>query len=143
VASLTDREHAELLMLLKNAVQDIDRTKRQQWTQFYAILLGQAAVGGFSHLPRIPGGGSNRIDGIWWALIGLLLLGVLVIIMHQLQLWRLRDLVEGYARQLEQNTQTLREMKQARSLHRAITPALMTAVLLGVFFFIVLVVLPD
>ncbi|MGE5712037.1 MAG: hypothetical protein ACM34B_17830 [Nitrospira sp.] len=128
-------------MLLSNAMEDIDRAKRQQWTQFYAILLAQAAVGGFSRLPPIPTD-STRVDGIWWGLIGLLLLGVMVIAMHQLQLWRLRDLVEKYSKDLEQHTQTLRAMKQARSLHRVITPILMGLVLLGVFFFIAMVVLP-
>jgi hypothetical protein len=138
---LSDKEHAELLMLLNNAVEDIDRAKRQQWTQFYAILIAQAAVGGFSRLSPMHADHA-RVDGIWGGLIGLLLLGIAVIIMHQLQLWRLRDLVEEYCKQVEQNTRTLRGQKQARSLHRAITPILMVAVLLGVFFFIALVVLP-
>jgi hypothetical protein len=128
-------------MLLGNAVDDIDRAKRQQWTQFYAILLAQAAVGGFSRLAPIAAD-SARVDGVWSGLIGLLLLGVVVISMHQLQLWRLRGLVEAYSEQLEQNTKTLRDKKEARSLHRVITPALMALVLLGVFFFIALVVLP-
>jgi hypothetical protein len=141
VAGLSDREHAELLMLLGNAVDDIDRAKRQQWTQFYAILLAQAAVGGFSRLASIAAD-SARVDGVWSGLIGLLLLGVVVISMHQLQLWRLRGLVEAYSEQLEQNTKNLRNKKKARSLHRIITPVLMALVLLGVFFFIALVVLP-
>ena len=96
---------------------------------------------GFHTFKGIPTD-SPRFDGIWSGLIGLLLLGVVVISMHQLQLWRLRGLVEAYSEQLEQNTKNLRDRKEARSLHRIITPALMALVLLGVFFFIALVALP-
>ena len=41
-------------MLYKNTVEDIDRTKKEQWTQFYGVLVAQAAVAGFSSLNFVP-----------------------------------------------------------------------------------------
>jgi len=40
---LSDREHTELLMLYKNAAEDIDRAKREQWSHFYGVLLARGA----------------------------------------------------------------------------------------------------
>ena len=40
----TDESHAEILLLLKNAVEDIERTKQRQWRDFYNVVIGQAAI---------------------------------------------------------------------------------------------------
>lgn len=54
MADLSDREHTELMMLWKNAAEDIERAKREQWSHFYAVLLGQAGVAGFSQFEFSP-----------------------------------------------------------------------------------------
>lgn len=72
-----------------------------------------------------------------------MLLGLLVVGMNQLQLYRLRGLIEEYSKDLEEKSKELRSKKEARSLHRAITPVLMALTLMGVFCFLVKVILPG
>lgn len=139
MAKLADREHAELLMLYRNAVDDIDRTKRDQWSQFYAILLAQGAIGGFS---RTLGTTSHKAS--WLAITLLMLLGVASIVIHQLRLWRLRRLIdERYAKLLEDSIKQLFDTKEAEPLHRVLAPMIMFAILLGTFYFVTMVVLPG
>jgi hypothetical protein len=41
-----DKFHAELLALLKNAYDDIERAKQQEWRDFYYVLFAIGAVTG-------------------------------------------------------------------------------------------------
>jgi hypothetical protein len=97
-------------MLYRNEVNDIDRAKREQWSQFYAFKLVQAGVAGFSQRYH-----PESAQLVWIALVILMLLGLLVIGMHQLRLWRLRRLIEGYSEHLEGHSRELLKKKDAAS----------------------------
>ncbi len=132
-------------MLYKIAVADINRAKREQWAQFYAILLAQAGVVGFSTVKfTSPAHFEQAVIG-WTVLTGLLLLllGLTVIVMHQVRLWRLRGLVKRYSDPLEKHSRTLFATKEAQPLHRVAVPILMAFVMLLAFFLLTLVVSPK
>ena len=142
MAHLSDREHAELLMLYKIAVADIDRAKREQWAQFYAILLAQAGVVGFSTVKfTSPAHIEQAVIG-WTVVIGLLLflLGLNLIVMHQVRLRRLRALVDRYSKSLEQHSRTLLDAPEAQPPFRTAVPILMAFVMLLVFCILTIVV---
>jgi uncharacterized protein YjbI with pentapeptide repeats len=133
--NLSDREHAEFLMLYRNALEDIDRAKREQWTQFYAILLAQVGVVGLSRISFLPPFHLDQVTFVRAVLAILMVLGLAVIFTHQLQLRRFRNLIEEYSIELGEKSKTLRAKKPARPLHRGLTPLLMVLVLLLVFIF--------
>ena len=135
MGDLSDRAHAELLMLCKNAVDDIDRTKREQWSQFYAIILAQAGATAFSRGGFVRPDHFESAQFVWIVLVVLMLLGLLVIGMHQLRLWRLRRLLERYSERLEEHSKDLLKKMEAKSLHRFLAPFLMVLLDLGAFFF--------
>ncbi len=136
MAQLSDRAHKELLMLYNNAVDDIDRTKREQGSHFYAVLLAQVGVAGFSRIRFPPPWGLQEREFIWITLAGLMLLGILLMFMHQLRLFRVRSLVERYSEKLEPNSGTFLMTKEAHPLHRFAIPFLMFMVMLLVFSFL-------
>lgn len=143
MAVLSDREHTELLLLWKNAAEDIERSKREQWSHFYAVLLGQAGVAGFSQVEFSPPGNLQPGEVIFSALALLLGIGVLVLVLHQVRLWRLRRLIKIlYEKGLEPHSQNLLTTKEADSVNRIVVPLLMFLVLMIVFVFFVIVSTP-
>jgi hypothetical protein len=105
VAELSDREHQELLMLYNHRGLDIDRTKHDQWTQISAIFLAQAAIVGFYRFSFSPTGLFNKTELISLALDSLMVLGIVLVILHQARLWRLRNFVLRCDKQLTPNSQ--------------------------------------
>jgi len=144
MADLSDREHTELMMLWKNAAEDIERAKREQWSHFYAVLIGQAGVAGFSQFEFSPPWRLQPGEVIFSALAILLGIGVLVLVLHQVRLWRLRRLIKIlYEKGLEPHSQSLLTTKEADSVHRIVIPLLMFLVLAIVFIFLVIVSMPE
>jgi hypothetical protein len=144
MADLSDREHAELLILWKNAAQEIEYAKREQWSHFYAVLLGQAGVAGFSQLEFSPPWHLQPGEVIFSALAILLGIGVLLLVLHQVRLYRLRRLIKIlYEKSLEQHSQSLLGTKEADSVHRIIVPLLMFLVLVIVFIFFAIVSMAE
>jgi hypothetical protein len=144
MADLSDREHTELMMLWKNAAKDIEYAKREQWSHFYAVLLGQVGVAGFSQFEFSPPWHLQPNRVIFSALAILLGIGILVLVLHQVRLLRLRRLIKIlYEKGLEQHSQGLLGTKEADSVHRIITPFLMFLVLVIAFIFFVIVSMPD
>jgi hypothetical protein len=139
MSGLHEREHSEFLLLYKNTAEDIDRAKREQWSHFYAVLVAQVGVAGFSQLELAPSGAV-----IFSALAVLLGIGILVLVLHQVRLSWLRRLVKNqYLPRLEESTRTILESKEAQSVHRLIVPSLMVLVLVMVFIFLVIVTIPG
>jgi hypothetical protein len=143
MVKLNDREHTELLMLYKNAADDIDRAKREQWSHFYAVLLAQAGVAGLAQGEILPLWHLRPDEVFFTALTVLLVLGLVVVFLHQIRLCRLRRQVKGYEKCLEQHTQDLLKKEEAKSVHRIVIPLLMFLALLLVFIFLVIVSLPE
>ncbi len=142
MGQLSDREHTELLLLYKNVGEDIDREKREQWSHFYAILLAQGGVTGLSTL-AFRASDIQSAQAVYAALVGLLLLGLLVLTMHQVRLARLRRFAHRCSEALEPHTRRFLESTEAESLHRRAIPALMVLVMLVVFGFLAIVALPQ
>jgi hypothetical protein len=140
MAGLSDREHTELLMLYKTAVDDIDRTKREQWSQVSAILLAQAGLAGLTTVRFALPGHSGRVDLISGVLTALLVLGLLLIILHQLRLIRLRGVIARYRERLEPQTRALLATTETQPFLRIGILVLVLAVMLLVWYFLSILV---
>ncbi|HEY6085903.1 MAG TPA: hypothetical protein VIU63_10945 [Nitrospira sp.] len=115
---ISEKEHTELLLLYQHAMDDIDRTKREQWFQFYAILAVQVGVAGVTAIRFAPSGAAKSTDAISAILDGLLVLGLLVIVLYQLRLVQMRSLVHRYRALLEPRTRTILETDETPPLLR-------------------------
>ena len=117
MTKLDERGHEELIMLYKNAVDGIERTKREQWSHVCAILLAQVGIAGLTTLRFGPSGGSAKVH-IAAGLDGLLGLGLVLVFLHQLRLFRLRGVVARYSERLEPHSKALLEVTASQPFLR-------------------------
>ena len=91
---ITDRDHAELLMLYQVTIDDIEKAKQWGWTVTYTTIAAQGAILGlFSAYDA--GACSVLSKGLFILLaIGLAFLGVKYIRHSEASLWDFRDRVK-------------------------------------------------
>jgi hypothetical protein len=142
LAEQNDKAHAELLVLYKNATEDLERTKQRQWREFYGVLVSQGALVGLLKAQ------ADRPLGFWdvhWAffvaLLLLLLLGLLLLGIAQHRLCTLQGLIELYEDKLHPDTQQLLESDEAMAQYREFYPLVQTLVLLAAWWFFSRIVL--
>ena len=135
---IDDRKvHQELLTLYNNGARNVDRITQRQWTEFYAILVSEAAVTGFATCC----GGPNRFHLITpfpvflMLILLLLVLGLILIWMEQENLGRARNLMERYNERLTDEWQSILGSPDAQPRFRTGYALLMMLVLVIASFF--------
>ena len=95
MSELTDREHAELIMLYQVTIEDIERTKRWGWNITYTTIAGQGAIFGLftaHRAVRMPLAELCGVRFLFSALtVGLMILGLVHISDVQRNLKAFRD----------------------------------------------------
>ena len=133
----TDYAHQELLTLLRNAWEDIERTKLFQWGHLYRLLTAQSAVIGFFIFLFQSKLVSTWLHCIFAVAITLLTVaGIAVIEVSQATLDQKRHLVDEYYKMF--HDERLKELlfgQAGRSVRRTVLPKLYSAMLVGVWIF--------
>ncbi len=124
-SEFTAESHPELLALFNNVNQDIDRTKKQQWTVFYAILIANTGLLGFYSLrPK-----TSWADWFIGLFVFLLVLGLAHLKWSQWNLNRFRDLATFYTKHFTHPTRALLLDDSAADPPRWVEPVAMGIVL--------------
>ena len=90
--------HAELLLLMQNAWNDIERTKQRQWSDFYHVMIAQGAlIGLFLALKHTPEPAAPLLHCVFLVAVTLLTVaGVAIVTISEYALDRRRLLVDTY-----------------------------------------------
>jgi hypothetical protein len=125
-----DKFHSELLVLLKNAYDDIERAKQQGWRDFYYVLFAVGVVTGLYRAVY----GILTFQGMHHLFFStppaLMILGIWLVWATQRTLTQRRKLVEhGYSTHLDKNIQEILNGPLAESVNRGLYPRLYTAVI--------------
>jgi hypothetical protein len=124
-----DKFHSELLALLKNAFEDIDRTKQRQWRDFYNVLI---AIGAVTGLYRAV---FSELSIQWMHHLffispsALMILGIWLVWKSQESLRQPRALAAKYYTQMDKNIQEIVNRESGEPLNHGLYPRLYTAVI--------------
>jgi hypothetical protein len=125
-----DKFHEELLMLLKNAYDDIERAKQQGWRDFYNLLFAVGAVTGLYRAVY------EKLIVQWMHCLflmtptALMILGIYLVWATQQTLKQRRNLIkDGYTPHLDEDIQNILNSPLAESVNRVLYPVLYIAVL--------------
>src|SRR5574341_9361 len=133
-----DQAHEEVLVLLRNAWEDIERTKQRQWRDVYHVLIAQGAIVGLfvatvQHAPHWFG------QAFALATILLTVAGVGIVKASQDTLTQQRNLIErGYYTLLHHKELVLGQL--SNPVHRSTYPGLYVWTLIGTGIFAVVVI---
>ena len=135
MAELSDRGHAQLMVLYQTVIQDIERIKQQQWRDFYYLLILEAGLVGFYRVVL------HEIQPwlhSWFhaAPIILTIIGCSLIGTAQVALLQKRKLVDdGYTPLLESPLREILEGELGKSVKRHTYPILYASGLILACFF--------
>ncbi len=125
-----DNFHSELLVLLKNAYDDIERAKQMGWRDFYNVLIAIGAVTGLYSAVY------KELHIQWMhhlffiTPIALMVLGIVLVLATQQTLEQRRSLIEhGYKPHLDKNIIEILDGPLAEPVHRSLYPWLYTVVI--------------
>lgn len=124
-----DNFHSELLVLLRNAFDDIERTKQMGWRDFYYVLIAIGAVTGLYRAVYIELHIQWMHHLFFVAPSALTLLGIWLVWASQQALNRRRRLVDAYYSHLDQNIQNILNSTLGEPVNRGLYPWLYTAVI--------------
>jgi hypothetical protein len=124
-----DNFHSELLVLLKNAHDDIESTKQMGWRDFYNILIAIGAVTGLYRAVYIELNIQWMHHLFFLVPSALMVLGFWLIWASQETLQQQRNLVTAYCSHLDKDIQNTLDSPLGKSANRSLYPQLYTAVI--------------
>jgi hypothetical protein len=125
-----DKVHSEILALLKNACDDIERAKQMGWRDFYYILFAIGAVTGLYRavFEKLTVGWVHHLFFV--APSALMVLGIWLVWATQCTLSQRRKLVDCYYTHLDQGVQQILNGPLGTPLNRELYPRLYTAAMI-------------
>jgi hypothetical protein len=124
-----DNFQSELLVLLKNAHNDIERAKQTGWRDFYNVLIAIGAVTGLYTAVH------NELNIPWMRVLffiapsALMILGFLLIWASQQTLQQRRNLVNAYYSHLDKDIQNILNSPLGEPVNRSLYPVLYSVVI--------------
>ena len=124
-----DKFHSELLIVLKNASDDIERTKERQWRDFYNVLIATGAVTGLYRAVFSELSIQWMHHLFFFSPSALMILGIWLVWKSQESLQQPRAVAEKCYKQMDNNIQEIVNGESGEPLNRNLYPRLYTAVI--------------